>query len=505
MTVNAPNTLGKKVWSLNYHEVLSDPRVMKQAEALNEAGYDVSVYCDQPRGMASRETVEGIRICRFNWRNFEVLSDRSARDFSFLGDSYKPFENHFEELVKCSLELRRLRESNADLGKLLTRPEYFKSYYRDMPASERKLRHRSYRRNKLKRRFAAMVSRKHKRVADVIREMERHYLKARRVFVEMHQGRALVFAANIAKEEMRDRPDFIHAHDIYTLPAGVMLACRFGARLIYDAHELETARATNMGPNGQEVIEQFEARCFDHTDAIVTVSDSIAALYGARFPKRPPTVVMNAPLIAMTPAEARSQGIDIRSRVGLAEDVPLFVYTGGVQREHRGLDKVVAALGRLPECHLVTLGPRHHDNDNWLREHASAADMADRLHMFESVPSSMVVPVISSATAAIVPIQGVSLSYQLAMPNKLFEAAAAKLPILVSDLPDMRRFVEELGNGIVMDHTSPEGIETAIRQFLSDPSACRVGTSAQDVFDTKYDWPVQVKKLLALYEELGCS
>ena len=38
-------------------------------------------------------------------------------------------------------------------------------------------------------------------------------------------------------------PDVVHAHDLYTLLAGVWIARRHKARLLYDAHELETARA----------------------------------------------------------------------------------------------------------------------------------------------------------------------------------------------------------------------------------------------------------------------
>ena len=52
-------------------------------------------------------------------------------------------------------------------------------------------------------------------------------------------ARMLVRSARIARAARRlPSPSVVHANDLDTLPAGLLLARRSGARLVYDAHEL---------------------------------------------------------------------------------------------------------------------------------------------------------------------------------------------------------------------------------------------------------------------------
>jgi glycosyltransferase involved in cell wall biosynthesis len=94
------------------------------------------------------------------------------------------------------------------------------------------------------------------------------------------------------------------------------------------------------------------------------------------------------------------------------------------------------------------------------------------------------------------------LSYRHSLPNKLFEAAMAELPVCVSDLPDMRDFVEELGIGHVMDQTKPDSIAATLRQALNQKESCRSSEHARHLLANKYGWSAQVKTLLDLYDSL---
>ena len=63
---------------------------------------------------------------------------------------------------------------------------------------------------------------------------------------------------------------------------------------------------------------------------------------------------------------------------------------------------------------------------------------------------------IGAADICIAPIIPTHRSYYFALPNKLFEAIQAKTPLLVSDLPEMRRVVKKYGVGETMN---PEDVE----------------------------------------------
>ncbi len=501
------------IWSLNYHEVLEDARVLKQARVLAGAGHDVTVFSHFPEGRPKFQKLDRINIQRFAWADFASLRDSDKQAFEFLEPSCHSLLANFSTLVDQAEQLRSIEHAMAEREQLIGNLNgpvsvYKPSYYQQhsgLKRLRRKIRH--------KKAVRELRSKKDGETAPNLLHIDgkppskRHLRElkkaARESFRDLYQGKALVFAANLMREEFTGKPDVVHAHDIYTLPAGVLLAKQYSCRLIYDAHELEIARATLVGPENKEMVDLLEAACLSHVDALITVSDGIADEYRKRYSKSDPVLVLNSPVIGLTPEQAKKDKVDVRSLIGLPDDIPLLVFTGGVQREHRGLDKVVAAMAACPGVHLVVMGPRHATNDPWLCEHAEHWGVKDRLHLLDPVPADEVVGAISGGSAAIIPIQGVSKSYEMAMPNKLFEAAFARLPILVSDLPEMGKFVREHQLGIVMDHTSTEGIATAIREYLAEPQTYIQSAATQKTLNDGYSWNAQAKALTDLYDNIG--
>ena len=65
-----------------------------------------------------------------------------------------------------------------------------------------------------------------------------------------------------------------------------------------------------------------------------------------------------------------------------------------------------------------------------------------------------------------IPIQGDTLNHRLATPNKLFEALAAGVPVVASDLPGMAPIVRELDAGVLVDPARPAAIAAGIRALL---------------------------------------
>ena len=122
--------------------------------------------------------------------------------------------------------------------------------------------------------------------------------------------------------------------------------------------------------------------------------------------------------------------------------------------------------------------------------------------MLDSVDARQVVPTISSANVSGIPFQAVSLNHEYAMPNKLFEAAFAKVPLAVSELTEMKRFVEELGIGRVMDQRNPKDIAEVIKHILNNPEQYTGAHNISTVLQEEYSWAAQAKQLIALYNEL---
>ncbi len=489
----------KTVFCLTYHEITADARVLKEARALHAAGHNVHIFCDWPGGLPQEDSIDGIRITRFNWQSCDNITEKLLKRFSFMERTSAQVEQRVVPYVESAIQLNSLKTwlktflTDEDVQKL--DPMYYKNFGGD----ERRARKLVHKRLLWKTRLGLGFGKGPKNLKSFM-------LMARKVrenFFKLYQLESLIYAENLCHLKFDEVPDVIHAHDIYCLPAGVVLAKQFNAKLVYDAHEYEPARATKNPSNGSNFAENLEDDCLPFVDYMITVSSSIADLYAKRF-KDSPTLILNAPEIDVDYMDSRKEKaldqLSIRAQANVADGAPLIIFTGGIQMSHRGLDKVLEALVHLPEVKLASMGPRHLRNDKWFMSVAHDLGVDDRVTLLPPVAAPDVPVAISTADLAICPFQNVSLNHRYAMPNKLFEAAFAGVPICVSDLPEMRRFAESLGFGRAMDETDPQSIAEAIRDVLDHPERFTLSVDNRRKLWETYSWPAQAKKLAALYE-----
>ena len=94
--------------------------------------------------------------------------------------------------------------------------------------------------------------------------------------------------------------------------------------------------------------------------------------------------------------------------------------------------------------------------------------VAERIHFVQPVAAELLVSLISDADLAVVPIENVCLSYYYSLPNKVFEAAMAGLPILVSDFPELRQFVRQHRVGKTVDFNDLRTVRAEIAGMLAN-------------------------------------
>lgn len=294
------------------------------------------------------------------------------------------------------------------------------------------------------------------------------------------------------------RPDVVHAHDLIALSGAAVASHASGARLVYDAHELETHTNYHLlSPVTKRWIARYEATLVPRCDAVVTVCDSIADWLAEAYSVQRPVVVLNAPVRG---AERGEQ--TVRRALGLEESVPLVVYVGSVTVD-RGLELAVESIARLPDAHLATVGPRQPDTERAMRERAATEEVSGRVHFLDPVPPSEVVSFIADASLSLIPIQNVCLSYAFCFPNKLLESVFAGLPVVAADLVELRRFLDENPVGILVDETDPAAIAAAISEVLRRREELAPTPAVIDDIEERYGWATQERRLLELYRRLG--
>ncbi len=294
------------------------------------------------------------------------------------------------------------------------------------------------------------------------------------------------------------RPDVVHAHDLVTMLAGYRIAKRSKAKFIYDSHELETGRNAKYTNLEKGLRERYEKFLITKTDAVITVSDSIADYLAALYKIKRPAVVLNAPSMTATAAS----GDDVRRRLGLSEATPLAVYVGSVTT-NRGIENCVRALPHAPALHIAAVGPRAAPVALSLMQEAKALGVLDRFHLIDPVPHEEVTGFISTADVSLILIQDTCLSYRFCFPNKLLESLLAGVPVLAAKLVELERIVAKTSAGLVVDQTDPAAIAAGALKIAQDRGQYAPGADTIDFIRRTYAWEQQRKVLLGLYDALG--
>jgi glycosyltransferase involved in cell wall biosynthesis len=306
----------------------------------------------------------------------------------------------------------------------------------------------------------------------------------------------LAFLAWFVRWQVRLRADVVHAHDAAMLLPGIIGARLTGARLVYDSHELATS--VPYRERGWALfVHAIERLLVPRCAAVITVSDGIARELRRRYGLvRTPTVVRN-----VTALQAQGHG-GLRARLRIDEDVPLVLHQGA-PAPARGCEVLLDAIQRLPGVHLAFLGDPEPGYGEILREEIRARGIEERVTLLASVPLEDLLAHTAEADVGVTLLQDTCANHRLALPNKLFEYIAAGIPVVASELPEMRSLIERHGVGWCVppgdSKTLAETLDEALRRRCTDPELHeRLSRAAAEL-----SWPNEQRGLLALYARLA--
>ena len=315
--------------------------------------------------------------------------------------------------------------------------------------------------------------------------------------------RYLVHEARLTRVLRRLRPDVLHAHDSNALVAVGWAARSLRVPFVYDAHDLWLGRPRRERSRlyfalNQVLYGAVERAFVPRAAAVLTVSEPIALYLERAHGLRAVHVVANYPEPGRD-GERR----ELRSLVGggsIGHRGPVALYLGGLMAG-RGLEQLIDAIGLAASTELVLLGDGPIASD--LLRRAANAGAADRVHLLAPVSPEEVIAYAASADIGVSPIVPSSLNYRYSLPNKLFQYMAAGIPVVASDLPQVREVVEGAGCGVVVDTTRPAAIAEAIERLAADPEEARaMGRRGRAAVQERYNWREAAAVLLRAYAGL---
>lgn len=315
----------------------------------------------------------------------------------------------------------------------------------------------------------------------------------------------------LLRHGLRSRADVYHFHDPELLLVAPWLRLLTGSPTVYDVHEsyADFIRVKDYLPLWLRtpiswVFRLLEPLLARLQSALVFADDEIAAAFeGIR---RPKATLFNFPersFVEHAVATTQSRCLDTSDGERAAHTV---LYLGGLER-NRGSRLLVEAFARVcqdvPEARLLLVGhfvPAELEDE--VRADARKRGIEGAITTTGRLPFDEIGPHLARATMGWVPWQPVAKNKKN-IPTKLFEYMAYALPVVSSDLPSTRPFVDQGVNGYLVDAQDAAAHAEAILRLIARPEEAQaMGEAGQDLVRTQYNWDAMEERLLALYQAL---
>ena len=293
--------------------------------------------------------------------------------------------------------------------------------------------------------------------------------------------------------------DLYHGMAYMGIPVAAALGARRHAPVVYDARDIyvDAGNLARLPGPVRRVVGWAERRRARSAARIVTVNRPYAEVMAARWGVQMPLIVWNCSY-RYDPPEPRDRRFHALFR--LPESAFVVLYQGGLSPE-RGIEQLIEAIPSVPDGVLVLMG--YGSLRDALERRVADGGLAGVVRFAPPVPPDGLLDWIAAADVVAMPIQASTLNHRLTTPNKLFEAMAAGVPVVASDLPGMAPIVREAGAGLLVDPADPAAIAQALNRLRSDPAErAELAANALAAAHERYHWEAQAGLLLEEYGRL---
>lgn len=279
--------------------------------------------------------------------------------------------------------------------------------------------------------------------------------------------------------------DVIHCHDLDTLPIGVRLKRATGKPIVYDAHEVFGYMIeTDVPKLVVDYVFRLERRLAPQAERVITVTEGVKA-YIDSVSGKDAVLVRNCHDLVID--EYRPP-----------PPPPFTVLYVGVLHIQRFILEAIEVIGDLPDVRLVVAGVKQ--LTPVVRSMCAQHPNTDFLGM---VPSERVLPMTLDSHAVVIMSDPQYRINKIGLSNKMFDAMVTGRPVIVTEGLPMGQIVSREACGLAIPYTK-DAFRAAVERLRDDPAlAERLGRSGLAAAKREYNWGIESKKLLAVYEGLA--
>jgi glycosyltransferase involved in cell wall biosynthesis len=311
-------------------------------------------------------------------------------------------------------------------------------------------------------------------------------------------------AAFALKAALDEKADVYHFHDPELIPMALSLKLlRPWSRVVYDVHEDYPSMMSHkywlpraLRPAASVGVKYANALAAKVFDGIVVADQGVEGDFKRLVPNKT-QLYYNFPSLAVFAQP---------SRPSFVHPVDL-VYIGGMS-QRSGIFVLFEALSLLAQEGIepsVRLAG-YTDGEKGLtmvREEIQRLGLGPQIQFDGRIPHSNVPAWIASGAIGLVLLQAVP-KFMKNIPSKMFEYWACGLPVLASDLPPARQFINEGKNGYLFPPDDAQRLAERIAYLLVHSAEREaMGRAGRRAVEESWNNETQIDGLIGFYERLG--
>lgn len=305
--------------------------------------------------------------------------------------------------------------------------------------------------------------------------------------------------------------EVLHVHDLPLVREVVEAGRRAEIPVVADLHEnypdglqvwyqssIKKATIYNL-----QRWKRYEREILKEVDAVIAVVDESKE----RITKLgiPADRIFVVPNTASRERESIPVDPEIRARY---KDRFVISYIGGFA-SHRGLDTSIRAMPmvreHVPRALLVLVGDRNKPYMQYLKDLAGKLGVTDMVEMTGYQPFEKVWSYIDASDICLVP-HARNAHTDTTIPHKIFQYMMASKPVIVSDCPPLKRYIEASGGGLVFQWDDPADLARKISEISENEAlTAEISRAGREAFLEKYNWDMTSSELVELYQGLAAG
>ena len=259
-----------------------------------------------------------------------------------------------------------------------------------------------------------------------------------------------------------DKKTILLANDLDSLLPFYLVSKLYRLPLVFDSHEIfSELPSLNNRPKTKKVWKTLERFLIPKVKHFYTVSDGYANWFKKEYGANP-AVIRNVP--NRTKLNDKQDFIFFHLPPNPTNE-KIVMYQGAINMS-RGIDKMIEAFLHIDNCQfwIAGDGPKKTEYEQMVKD----LNLTNRIHFLGNIPPKTLKTITPLAEIGMSMEEDLGLSYRYALPNKLFDFMQAGIPILGTNLPEIKKTIEEYKVGKVIDNHNPKHIAEKLQEILNE-------------------------------------